>query len=74
MSMRMKEEGTTTLAFTVNADGSVSGVSVATSSGSPRLDEAAISCASRWRYKAATQAGQAVSLPWKAAVQWVLPK
>jgi len=74
MSMRMKEEGTTVLSFTVGTDGSVSGVAVAGSSGSPLLDEAAISCASRWRYKAATTGGQAIAVPWKAQVQWVLPK
>jgi protein TonB len=74
ISIRMKEEGTTTLALTVNTDGSVSNVSVANSSGSSRLDDAAVSCASRWRYKAATQEGQPVSVSWKAAVQWVLPK
>lgn len=74
ISIRMKEEGTTTLAFTVNTDGSVSNVSVANSSGSSRLDDAAVSCASRWRYKAATQEGQSVAVSWKAAVQWVLPK
>lgn len=74
ISIRMKEEGTTTLAFTVETDGSVSNVSVANSSGSSRLDDAAVKCAGRWKYKAATQEGQAVALQWKAAVQWVLPK
>jgi protein TonB len=74
MSMRMKESGTTTLAFTVGTDGGVTGISVANSSGSPRLDEAAISCASRWRYKAATTGGQAIAVPWKANVVWNLPK
>jgi protein TonB len=74
MSMRLKEAGTTVLAFTVGTDGSVSGVSVAQSSGYPRLDDAAVSCAGRWRYKAATQDGVAQAVSWKAQVQWVLPK
>lgn len=74
MSFRMKEEGTTLLAFTVAPDGSVSNVSVANSSGSSRLDDAAVKCAGRWKYKAATQGGQSVAVSWKAQVQWVLPK
>ncbi|HEY1711200.1 MAG TPA: energy transducer TonB [Rhizomicrobium sp.] len=72
MSQRLNEEGTTTLAFTVDTEGNVSNVSVANSSGHDRLDQAAISCAQHWKYKAATSDGQAVALPWKANVQWKL--
>jgi protein TonB len=72
LSMRLQEEGTTMLSFHVTADGSVSGVSVSKSSGFQRLDDAAVSCAQRWRYKAATQDGNAVEVPWQAQVVWKL--
>ncbi|HEX4295145.1 MAG TPA: TonB family protein [Rhizomicrobium sp.] len=72
VSVRLNEEGTTTLAFHVMTDGSVSNVSIAKSSGSDRLDNAAISCAGRWRYKPATQDGNPTETPWQANVQWKL--
>ncbi len=72
VSVRLNEEGTTTLSFHVMTDGSVSNVSVAKSSGSDRLDNAAVSCAQRWRYKPATQDGNAMETPWQANVQWKL--
>ena len=60
-SLRLQEQGTVGVAFTVNTDGTVTECSVATSSGKPRLDEAA--CAMvirRWRYKPATDNGMPV--------------
>jgi len=72
LSQRLKEEGTTVLSFTVGTDGGVTNVAVATSSGFSRLDDASVSCAQRWRYKAATSEGQAVAVPWKAQVVWKL--
>jgi periplasmic protein TonB len=71
-SVRLNEEGTTLLSFKVMTDGSVSGVSVSKSSGYPRLDDAAVSCAGRWRYKPATQDGAPVETAWQANVQWKL--
>jgi periplasmic protein TonB len=71
-SVRLNEEGTTLLSFKVMTDGSVSGVSVAKSSGYPRLDEAAISCAGKWRYKPASEDGTPVEKEWQANVQWKL--
>lgn len=73
-AVRLKEEGTTVLSFTVTADGDVANATVATSSGFPDLDRAAIECASGWRYKAAIQNGTAVAVPWKTAIKWQLPK
>ncbi len=71
LALRLNHEGTTTLAFTVNTDGTISGVTVAKSSGHDELDEAAMSCAAGWsNYKPATQNGQPVAVPWKATVQW----
>jgi len=72
VSVRLNEEGVTTLSFKVMTDGSVSNVAVAKSSGSDRLDNAAISCAGKWRYKPATQDGNPVEKDWQAAVQWKL--
>lgn len=72
VSVRLNEEGTTTLSFKVMADGSVSNITVAKSSGSDRLDNAALSCAERWKYKPASQDGNAVETPWQANVQWKL--
>jgi len=72
ISVRLNEQGTTTLGFTINAEGNVENVHVVNSSGSERLDSAAVSCASAWHYKAAVEAGHPVSVPWKAEVKWVL--
>jgi protein TonB len=72
MSVKLGEEGVTTLSFHVMTDGSVSGVTVAKSSGSERLDSAAVSCAGRWQYKPASQDGNPVETPWQANVQWKL--
>jgi protein TonB len=71
-AQRLNQEGTTTLKFTVSTDGSVSDVHVVGSSGHDALDEAAIRCASSWRYKPALENGQPVSAPWTTDVQWKL--
>jgi periplasmic protein TonB len=72
ISQRLGEEGVTLLAFTVTSDGSVANITVAKSSGSERLDGAAVSCATNWRYKPAIEAGRAVSVSWKTNVVWKL--
>lgn len=72
VSVRLNEEGTTTLSMKVMADGSVSNVTVAKSSGYSRLDDAAVSCAGRWHYKPASQDGNPVEMNWQANVQWKL--
>jgi protein TonB len=73
-SQRLQEEGTTVLSFTVTADGEVANPTVASSSGHDRLDQAAIECASTWKYKAAVQNGQPVAVQWKTQVEWKLPR
>lgn len=65
-------EGTTTLSFVVTAQGAVTRVTVAKSSGNADLDDAAIACASTWTYKPATQNDVPVETPWQATVQWSL--
>jgi protein TonB len=72
ISQRNNEEGTTMLSFTVGTDGNVTNPAVEKSSGFPRLDEASLSCVTRWRYKPATQDGQPVAAHWEANVQWKL--
>jgi protein TonB len=74
-AVRLKEQGTTTLSFTVTAAGDVENPAVAKSSGFPDLDQAAIQCASGWRYKAAIANGQSVAVSnYQANIQWTLPK
>ncbi|MGB8600975.1 MAG: energy transducer TonB, partial [Rhizomicrobium sp.] len=73
LSLRLGEQGTTVIAFHIAVDGSTKDLAVATSSGSERLDEAAIKCASRWRYKPATgEGGTPIEVPWKSQVVWDL--
>jgi len=71
-AQRLNQEGTTAIKFTVNTDGSVTDVQVANSSGHDALDQAAIRCASSWRYKPALENGQPVPAPWTTNVQWKL--
>ncbi len=72
ISVRLGEQGTTTIGFTITVDGHVENVHVVNSSGSERLDNAAVNCAGSWRYKPAVEAGKPVSVPWRAEVKWVL--
>jgi|GEM_PF-2280610 len=71
-SVRLNEEGTTLLSFKVMTDGSVSDVTVAKSSGYPRLDEAAVSCVGRWHYSPQKVDGNPVEASWQSNVQWKL--
>jgi protein TonB len=66
------QEGTTELAFTVGADGTVSGVKVTKSSGSDRLDDAAVDCVSQWHYRPAIKDDQLVDAPMTVKVDWSL--
>lgn len=72
MAVRLSQQGTTLVRFTVNTDGSVSNVQVARSSGHQILDDAAIGCASAWRYKPALDDGRPVAQTWSTNVQWKL--
>ena len=66
------DEGTTELAFTVMADGTVSGVKVSKSSGSDRLDDAAVDCVQRWHYRPGIKDDQLVDSPMTVTVDWKL--
>ena len=65
-------EGTTELSFQVLADGTVDGVSVAKSSGSDGLDDAAMDCVAKWHYRPAIKDGKLTDVPWTARVVWSL--
>lgn len=73
LAICLNQEGTTTLAFHIMPDGSISNVTVAELSGHDLLDEAAVRCASSaWHYKPAMRNGQPIEWPWKASVRWQL--
>jgi TonB family protein len=69
-SLASHTEGLTSVAFRIATDGSIHEVSVSKSSGSADLDQAAVACASLWRYRPALQNGKAVEAPWKADIVW----
>ncbi|MBS0469445.1 MAG: energy transducer TonB [Proteobacteria bacterium] len=66
------DEGTTELAFTVAADGTVRDVKVSTSSGSDRLDDAAVACVAKWHYRPALKDSALVDSPMTVKVVWSL--
>jgi len=72
MSIRLGEQGSTLLSFSINADGTTSDFHVDSSSGSDRLDAATIQCVSTWHYKPAIQNGQPVKVPWQTKMVWKL--
>ena len=72
IAIRLNQQGTTGIKFTINTDGSVSNVQIADSSGHDSLDQAAIRCAQSWRYKPALQNGQPVAVTWQTNVKWDL--
>lgn len=61
MSRRLGEQGRTLLRVIVSADGAAVSVALQTSSGSSRLDEAALDAVRRWRFVPAKRGDQAVS-------------
>jgi protein TonB len=66
------DEGTTEVAFTVAADGTVSGAKVSKSSGSDRLDAAAVECVAKWHYRPAIKDNVLVDAPMAVKVVWNL--
>jgi protein TonB len=61
-SLRRKEQGTVLLHLTVGADGSVTDIAIARSSGFERLDNAALRAVRGWRWRPMTRGGQAVAV------------
>lgn len=75
MAIRLGQQGTVTLRIAVAEDGSVRDATVEQSSGSDTLDAAAIDWVkAKWRYKAATRDGEAVTSTVLAAVRFDLKK
>jgi TonB family protein len=74
LSAILGEQGVTTLGFVIKEDGTPASVTVVKSSGSLRLDDAAVEAVTKnWRYVAARSAdGKPLACPWKAVVRWVL--
>jgi TonB family protein len=73
-SLSKGEEGVTKLSFKILTDGTVDGVKVLASSGSQKLDEAAVKCAGEWHYRPAIKDGKLADVDSSAVVKWVLPK
>ncbi|MFP3874672.1 MAG: energy transducer TonB, partial [Thiohalophilus sp.] len=60
-SLRRGEEGNVELRVRVGADGNPQAVELASSSGSTRLDRAALQAVKRWRFEPARRGGSAVA-------------
>ncbi len=71
-AVERNEEGTSVISFHVSTDGTVISPQLVQSSGHQDLDDVALRCVARWRYKPALQNGQAIEVPWTAKVQWRL--
>jgi protein TonB len=71
-AVRDGREGTTVLAYRIGIDGRTHDVTIALSSGSPDLDQAAMEGAKCWRYKPAIKDGHPVEVDWTAKVNWKL--
>jgi protein TonB len=61
ISRRLGEQGLVLLNVQVTADGTADSVELKTSSGSTRLDEAALEAVKKWRFTPAKRGDQAVS-------------
>lgn len=72
VSKRLGEEGKALLKYSVQEDGSVTGVAVVKSSGYSRLDDAAVQCVQAWRYKPATQGGRAIAVSTQSMITYQL--
>ena len=64
LSLRRREQGMTSLAFNILTDGTVDAIKVLASSGSRRLDEAAVKCVAEWHYRPAIKNGQLAETAW----------
>jgi protein TonB len=62
VSIRLQEQGIVKIKYIVKEDGSASDCSVSSTSGKPRLDDAACKMVTkRWRFKPATRDGKPVA-------------
>ncbi len=71
-SRRKHEQGTVVLALALGTDGTVEAVSIARSSGFPRLDDAARDAVRKWRWRPMIQQGRAVKVKGVVEIPFVL--
>jgi protein TonB len=71
-SRRRKEQGTVFLAVLVGTDGNVAEIGVSRTSGSARLDKAALEAVRRWRWSPVKQGGVAVMVRGIVDIPFVL--
>ncbi|WBO22550.1 energy transducer TonB [Sphingomonas abietis] len=71
-SRRLHEEGTVVLAVLLSAEGQVAGISIAQSSGSDRLDQAALAAVRKWRWAPIVRNGQPVMVQGQVRMPFVL--
>jgi periplasmic protein TonB len=73
ISKRLGEEGATEMSLLISADGKVTEVNLVSTSGSDRLDEAAINHAQRnWAFTPCTEKGKPVACWFKTRLIWRL--
>ena len=71
-SIPLHEEGVARVDYVVRTDGVVGELKITQSSGSPRLDAAALAIVGRWRFKPARQDGRPVAWRQFSDVAFVL--
>ncbi|MEQ6292556.1 energy transducer TonB [Vogesella sp. GCM10023246] len=73
LSLELGEEGTVYLRIAVNSKGRATAVSVARSSGFPRLDSSARRAAAGWSYSPAMRGDEPIDDTFTAPIKFVLP-
>lgn len=72
LSKRLKEEGTVVLRLLISSKGQIEEIRIHESSGYARLDKAALSAASKWRYEPATINGTAIAQHYLMPIEFKL--
>ena len=71
-SVSLREQGATVVQYLVLADGTVGDTIIASRSGSPRLDQAAVQLVTGWRFEPATENGRPIPAWLSATVVFAL--
>jgi periplasmic protein TonB len=72
LSKRLNEQGTVVLDILVKADGSIGDIQLKTSSGYPRLDDAALRAIKNWRFVPASRGGDAIDYRYDLPFEFTL--